>query len=181
METYDRVNQFLGNRILEIGCGGGQLAQEICSKIKVERYVGFEVNSRLTRDMIDNPPDNFEFVKTNAHDVRYNPRGMFVVVPEGEFNTVIGKSWMTHVTMNVLSTYTAWFAKRLCSGGHMIQTCFIDEELAGSFDAGCLHTYYSRESLENLSEHFELISVDMGGWVGGIHFAPHDIAVWRRL
>jgi len=176
---YYAIEPFLGSRILEIGCGGGQFAKLICERKNPDRYLGFEVQDRLSDEMRENPPPNFEYVVTTAHDVRYNPKGESVCVPEGEFDTVFGKSWLTHVTVDVLSAYAEVFAERIRQGGYMIQTCFVDDDRDQVTTRKCLHAFHSRKSLENASEAFELIAVYPGGWTEK-RYAPHDVAVWRR-
>ena len=169
----------MGSRIVEIGCGGGHFAKIICDNKNPEKYVGFEVRDRLEDEIRENPPPNFEYVLTTAHDVRYNPTGRDRRVPEGEFDTVLGKSWLTHVTIDVLADYAALFAERLCPGGYMIQTCFVDDDRDGVATRKCLHTFHSRQSLANVSDDFELVAVDLGGWTSR-YYAPHDVAIWQR-
>ncbi len=156
------------------------MAAEICDLCHPDSYVAVEVQDRLLGDIRDNPPKGFRYVLTDAWDLRYNPGGKSgPTLPDGRFNLIHGKSWLTHVTPEEFGKYLPLFFERLVPGGYLVLSCFVDDRRHGKSERNCLHVFYSMAWLKNAHAGLKMVSCDRGGWTDA-SFAPHDIVVWKN-
>ncbi len=128
-----------GQRVLDIGCGTGRIAQGLLARFDQEIvYKGTEVSPahvEWCRKRFRSSPQ-FEFYLSEVHNERYAPlaasrpdEAPFPLGTEEIFDVVSAFSLFTHLRFSDVEFYLKQTANRLAPWGRAIVTCYVDERL----------------------------------------------------
>ncbi|MBM3784997.1 MAG: class I SAM-dependent methyltransferase [Acidobacteria bacterium] len=131
----EAANPAAGSRVLDIGCGCGQIAVPLLSVLGPKgRYEGFDPDPELLEwcaDRIESRFPNFRFSHADLANKLYNPDG--AVRPEsysfpyedGAFDVILLKSVFTHMQRPSVSRYLGEVRRMLAPGGRCVASVFL--------------------------------------------------------
>ncbi len=143
---YDEVRPYIGQHVLEIGCGHGNFARHLVDR---ERYMGIDISPesvRLVQETLCKQP-NMNALVADITDVAFTEK-----FPDHSFDTVISLNVFEHIENDVLAIQNARSVLR--PGGVMILVVPSHQWLYGTMDRSIGHyRRYSKESLAVTFEH----------------------------
>ena len=154
-------------RLIDFGCGPGRLAIGLIRSGWIGSYLGVEVNEaqvRWTSAEITSRFPEFRFVRVDAANARYNPRGSEtprVPVDNESVDMICAFSVFTHMLSDDTVTYLREFRRALDIDGRALITAFMADGVPEETEnppwlgesSGRLHRIlYSTEYLRQLIE-----------------------------
>ena len=136
---YEEIVPYLGQRILEIGCGLGNLARHLSDR---ELYVGTDVSSESVATVVETfaSHPNMRACVADVTDRRFNDLAHF------NFDTVISLNVFEHIEDDVLALQNT--RKVLQPGGKVILVVPAHDFLYGTMDRSIGH--YRRYSKDRM-------------------------------
>lgn len=123
------------SRILDIGCGCGQIALELREEFSSEgRYTGCDINNSAIEWCKNNIRDNrFSFFHIDVKNGMYNPKGTesaanFRLPIKEQFDLILLKSVFTHMLTDETENYLSQLNGLLTDRGKCVATFFILNE-----------------------------------------------------
>lgn len=125
------------SRILDVGCGAGRLPIGISHHFgEVEKYRGVDIvykSIRWCQNYITKEHPNFQFLRLNVENLRYNPAGKKInssfrfPFENQEFDIIYLYSVFSHMVKEDVMIYLDEFNRLLCPGGKLFFTGFFEE------------------------------------------------------
>jgi SAM-dependent methyltransferase len=131
--------------VLDIGCGCGQMAEQIAKYLSSGSYEGLDIVAVLIdwcKKTISRDHPNFHFELADVFNGCYNPKGRYApskyVFPyeDGAFDFVFGKSLFTHMLPMDVENYVANIARLLRRGGRCFFSFFLLNDKSLEFMKG---------------------------------------------
>lgn len=195
-----------GQKLLDIGCGSGRLAQGLQGWFG-SGYVGVDIMPDLIEYCRKAFPQ-FRFDLLDLESDLYNPEssqapeGVQLDFPDASFDCITLFSVLTHVTTGVTQRYFDEIHRLLAPGGSVVFTCFLlNEELDRSpnpdhrfpyaYDSGCFYeneavvseaVAYRADAMNEMLSAAKLSVVfqESGSWTGREGLGYQDIVVAQR-
>ena len=122
------------SRVLDIGCGCGQIARELLQELNESgAYVGCDISREAIEWCSRNMP-RFTFFWVNVANGMYNPAGNIparefrVPTDFGQFDVILLKSVFTHMQKGDIESYLNQVSTLLQPGGKCLATFFLLNE-----------------------------------------------------
>jgi len=129
----------LKSSLLDFGCGSGRLSIGILQSIgEIKCYRGVDVNGaciRWCKKHITREHPNFQFIRTDVKNLRYNPKGkapdeaLRLPFEDGAFNIIYLYSVFSHMDLDDVKLYTKEFHRLLASSGKIFLTAFLEDNV----------------------------------------------------
>jgi SAM-dependent methyltransferase len=146
----EEISPFLGQRVLEVGCGLGNLTAHLLDR---ELVVGIDVSAESVRQLQTQYSSyaNFQAVVGDITDSQILELGRFA------FDTVLSLNVLEHIADDELALQN--MAQLLQPGGRLILIVPAHDRLYGSMDRAIGH--YRRYSIQTMERHFETVHFRM--------------------
>jgi SAM-dependent methyltransferase len=160
-----------GERVLDIGCGPGQMALRLAPRLGTGRYEGFDVSARAiawARDRVSPTDPRLHFTQVDAGNDLYNPGGatdageLRFPYPDAYFDLAFAGSLFTHLRPRESAHYLREARRVLRPGGRIASTWFLLNDESERLLAAGAARYSELEGGEPLRLDHELVDDD--GW-----------------
>lgn len=145
---YEEIRPFLGQRVLEIGCGLGNFARYLVDR---ELYIGTEISTesvdQVRRDFAAYPNMCFEFADVTADS--------FADFARYDIDTVFSLNVFEHIEDHQVALANA--VRVLKTGGHLILVVPAHMALYGSIDRAIGH--YRRYNKRMMTDLFQTVEL----------------------
>lgn len=178
-----------GDRVLEVGCGGGRQALALSDYLEPGGYVGLDIDELSIRACRAQPVlDEFEFVVADVENEVYNPAGgtsgseYRFPFEDDSFDFVFAASVYTHLLEDDCANYAREMMRVLRPGGTAAVSIFLQTTpvpgQAFSFEGRAGAAYLEYPEIPTKVVGYELAAFEQ--WFSGAAEVKGLLGLWRH-